>query len=110
MKLYVDLTGKQFTVSREAEEKRDENGKQKAERTTGRPMWTTQVFVLDTDGGEVITVTTLGERPTVRVGTAVVPVQLEALPWAQNRNGVQRNGVAYRATELKTAPAAAKAA
>jgi hypothetical protein len=103
------MAGKQFSVSRESEEKRDEHGQQKTERGTGRPMWTTQLFVQDSDGGEVVTVTTAGERPTVRVGTTVVPVQLEALPWAQTRNGTQRNGVAYRATELKV-QAAAKAA
>jgi hypothetical protein len=110
VKLYVDLTGKRVTVSRESEEKRDENGKQKTERGTGRPMWTTQLIVLDQWGGEVITVTTAGERPTVKVDAVVVPVELEALPWCQTKTGQQhRSGVAYRAAELKPA-AAVKAA
>jgi hypothetical protein len=109
VKLYVDLTGKQVTVSKEPAEKRDENGRQKSERTTGRPMWTTQLIVLDEDGGEVITVTTLGERPNVKVGALVTVTQLEVIPWCQTRNDQHRSGIAYRAAELKAA-AAVKAA
>jgi hypothetical protein len=41
-------------------------------------MWSTQVFVLDDDGGEVITVTTAGERPNVKVGQPVSLSKLEA--------------------------------
>ena len=44
-------------------------------------MWSTQVFVLDDDGGEVITVTTAGEKPNVKVGQPVSLSKLEALPW-----------------------------
>jgi hypothetical protein len=101
VKLYVDTSSKQVTVSREPVEKTDQNGRQKVERGTGRPMWSTQVFVLDEDGGEVITVTTAGERPSVRVGQPVSLSKLEALPWATNG----RNGVAFRATELKATEA-----
>ena len=100
MKLYVDTGAKQVTVSRDPEEKNDQNGRQKTERGTGRPMWSTQVFVLDDDGGEVITVTTAGERPNVKVGQSVAVSKLEALPWATNG----RNGVAFRAEEIKAAP------
>ena len=51
MKLYVDTSSKQVTVSREAAEKADgQSGRQKVERGTGRPMWSTQVIVLDEDG------------------------------------------------------------
>ena len=106
MKLYVDTTGKQVTVSRDPEPKADQNGNQKSEKGTGRLMWSTQVFVLDETGGEVIAITTAGEKPNVRVGQLVAPVQLEAIPWATNG----RNGVAFRATELKaaTGPVGAK--
>ena len=62
-------------------------------------MWSTQVFVLDDDGGEVITVTTAGERPNVKVGQLVSLSKLEALPWATNG----RNGVAFRAEDIKAA-------
>jgi hypothetical protein len=100
MKLYVDTSAKNITVSKDPVEKKDQNDRQKTERGTGRPMWSTQVFVLDDDGGEVITVTTAGERPNVRVGQIVSLSKLEALPWATNG----RNGVAFRAEEIKSAP------
>ena len=64
VKLYVDTTGKHVTVSRDPVEKTEQNGRQKQERGTGRLMWSTQVFVLDDDGGEVIAVTTAGESRT----------------------------------------------
>ena len=103
MKLYVDTSAKQVTVSRDPVEKTEQNGRQRTERGTGRPMWSTQVFVLDDDGGEVITVTTAGEKPNVKVGQLVSLSKLEALPWATNG----RNGVAFRAEELKAAGAGA---
>jgi hypothetical protein len=99
MKLYVDANGKQVTVTKDPTEKLEQNGRQKTERNTGRPMWSTQVFVLDDDGGEVITVTTAGEKPNVKVGQVVAVSKLEALPWATNG----RNGVAFRAEEIKAA-------
>jgi hypothetical protein len=97
MKLYVDTNGKQVTVTKDPTEKNDQNGRQKIERGTGRPMWSTQVFVLDDDGGEVITVTTAGEKPNVKVGQSVAVSKLEALPWHQENRG----GVAFRAEEIK---------
>jgi hypothetical protein len=100
MKLYVDTNSKQVTVTKDPVAKTDgQTDRQKTERNTGRPMWSTQVFVLDDDGGEVITVTTAGEKPNVKVGQSVAVSKLEALPWATNG----RNGVAFRAEEIKTA-------
>ena len=100
MKLYVDTNGKQVTVTKDPVAKNDgQTDRQKTERGTGRPMWSTQVFVLDDDGGEVITVTTAGEKPNVKVGQVVAVSKLEALPWATNG----RNGVAFRAEEIKAA-------
>ena len=99
MKLYVDTSSKQVSVTKEATEKLEQNGRQKVERGTGRPMWSTQVFVLDDEGGEVITITTAGEKPNVKVGQLVAVSKLEALPWATNG----RNGVAFRAEEIKAA-------
>ena len=99
MKLIVDTNGKQVTVTKDPVEKTEQNGRQKTERNTGRPMWSTQVFVLDDDGGEVITITTAGEKPNVKVGQSLTVSKLEALPWATNG----RSGVAFRAEEIKTA-------
>jgi hypothetical protein len=107
MKLYVDTSTKQVQVSKDPVEKTEQNGRQKTERGTGRPMWSTQVFVLDDDGGEVIAITTAGEKPDVKVGQLVAVSKLEALPWATNG----RNGVAFRALEIKAAaPHAVKSA
>ena len=65
----MDANGKQVTVTKDPTEKLEQNGRQKVERNTGRPMWSTQVFVLDDDGGEVITVTTAGRNlPMLRTG------------------------------------------
>jgi hypothetical protein len=97
MKLYVDTSDKQVTVSKAPEPKTDQNGQQRSERGTGRPMWSTQVFVLDEDGGQVLAVTTAGEKPDVNVGQPVTLSKLEALPWSSNG----RSGVAFRAVELK---------
>ncbi len=97
MKLYVDTKGKQFTVSRDPETKNDQNGNQRSEKGTGRPMWSTQVFVLDETGGEVITITTAGEKPNVTVGQLVAVELLEAIPWATNG----RNGTAFKSVSLK---------
>jgi hypothetical protein len=97
VKLYVDTKGKQATVSLDPVEKRDQNGTQKSEKGTGRWMWSTQVFILDENGGEVISITTAGEKPSVTVGQPLSIVGLEAIPWATNG----RNGVAFRAVELR---------
>jgi hypothetical protein len=105
MKLFVDTTGKQVTVTLESVPKNDQNGAQKSEKGTGRLMWSTQVFVLDENGGEVITVTTAGEKPNVKVGQPVTVSQLEAIPWAANG----RNGVAFRAMELRSVSAVSAA-
>ena len=106
MKLYVDATGKQMTVSMDPVAKLDQNGVQKSEKGTGRLMWSTQVIVLDETGGEVITITTAGEKPNVKVGQSVTVSQLEAIPWATNG----RNGVAFRAQDLRVVSVAAAAA
>jgi len=105
MKLYVETAGKSLTVSKASEPKQDQNGTQKSEKNTGRLMWSTQVFVLDENGVEVITITTAGEKPDVKVGQPVLVSQLEAIPWATNG----RNGVAFRALELRSGSVAATA-
>ncbi|MEV4764699.1 hypothetical protein AB0J89_18960 [Micromonospora chokoriensis] len=97
MKLYVDTQSKQVQVTKDPEPKNDQNGNQRSERNTGRLMWSTQVFVLDETGGEIITITTAGEKPGVTVGQLVAVEQLEAIPWATK----ERNGVAFRAITLK---------
>src|SRR5262245_27837004 len=55
MRLTVDTSNVAFTVTKNPEEKNDQNGKQKFDRD-GQPMWTTQVMALDGTGGEVLAV------------------------------------------------------
>ena len=105
VKIYVDTTGKQVTVSKDPEPKLDQNGTQRSDKKTGRLMWSTQVVVLDETGAEVIAVTTAGEKPDVKVGQPVSVSSLEAIPWAANG----RNGVAFRATELRSVQVAVAA-
>lgn len=108
VKIYVDTTGKQLTVSRAPEPKTDQSGKQRSERETGRLMWSTQIFVLDETGGEVVMVTTAGEKPNVSQGDLVSLVQMEAVPWSMESNGKARSGVSFRAAEIKKAVASSK--
>ena len=102
MKLVIDTQGKTFTVTKEAVEKQDQNGRQKQDRITNEPLWTVQVMALDETGGEMLNVTVAGQMPKVTVGTAVGLVELEAIPWATNG----KNGVAFRARQINTLGAA----
>lgn len=106
MKLLLDISRTQFTVTRGVAEKVDENGRQKTQRQTNEPLWTVQVMALDESGGEVLNVTVAGIPPKVNVGQVVIPVGLEAIPWAQSG----RNGVAFRAVSLNPATAKTTAA
>jgi len=110
MKLIIDTAGKTFTITKAATEKREQGqngreGRQKTDRNTDELLWVVQVMALDETGGEVINVTLAGNvMPKVNVGSAVAPVELEAIPWATNG----KNGTAYRAKSLN-AQAAGKA-
>lgn len=107
MKLRIDLSNMTFVVTKLPEAKM-RDGKQQV-NASGVPKWTTQLMVLDmTDesgGGSVIQVVTEGEKPSFTLTQSVAPVGLEAIPWMQNG----KNGVAYRAQEIKAAKQAAPA-
>lgn len=99
MRLIIDTSRVHtFTVGLEPAPKKDQNGVQRVDRATNAPMWTVQLVAVDDGGAEVINVTTVGtEPPKVKAGDVVTPVDLQAIPWAQNG----RNGTAYRATQVK---------
>lgn len=98
MRLVIDTSQVTFTVGREAQPKTDQNGVQRVERNTNVPMWTVQLVAMDETGAEVISVTVAApQAPKVTTGSVVSPVELQAIPWAQNG----RNGVAFRATEIE---------
>lgn len=102
MRLLVNTENVQFTVTMNPGPKLDNAGKQKFDRVTNLPMWTVQVMALDERGGEMLNVTVVSEvRPDVMVGQLVSPVDLEALPWANDREGKVRSGVAFRAAALR---------
>jgi hypothetical protein len=101
MRLMIDTSQVTFTVGREAQPKTDQNGVQRVERNTNIPMWSVQLVAMDNGGAEVITVTVAASQPPkVSIGSLVTPSELQAIPWAQNG----RNGVAFRATDIKTVP------
>jgi hypothetical protein len=98
MRLLIDTSRVSFTVGREAQPKTDQNGIQRVERNTNIPMWSVQLVAMDDGGAEVINVTvTAPVAPKVSIGTVVTPVELQAIPWAQNG----KNGTAFRATDIK---------
>jgi hypothetical protein len=102
MRLLVDVSRVKFTVTKAVDKKTDQHGTQKTDRHTGEALWSTQVMALDETGGEMLTITTAGQPPKVSVGQDVVPVELEAIPWATNG----RNGTAFKAVSLNVAGAA----
>lgn len=101
MKLLVDTSRVQFQVTKEPDEKRDQNGTQKVDRKTGELLFIVQVMALDESGGDILTVTVAGAKPRVQVGQVVRPVELEAIPWATNG----RSGTAFRAKSIETVQA-----
>lgn len=96
MKLDIDISKKFFTVAKEPEPKVDAGGVQKLERATESPMWTTQLFVRDESGGDIISVITAGTKPDVEPGEEVNVIDLYAYEW-ENKG---RHGLNYRATAI----------
>lgn len=95
-KLYIDTDEWEMRVAKDPEAKLDNNGIQRRDKSLDLPLWATQVFVRDTTGGDVILITTAGEKPEVKAGQLIDVDRLEAIPWATSG----RNGVAYRAADL----------
>jgi hypothetical protein len=62
MNLELKTDGVDFVVSKLPEPKNDENGAQKADRTTGELLFVTEMVVMDDSGAEVIKVTTGGAQ------------------------------------------------
>jgi hypothetical protein len=106
LKIYVDTSKHTYTVSQRPAPKVGDrkSGAQKIDQASGLPMWTTELTALaHTGGASVIQVTTTGQMPPqVSIGEAVVPDDLEALPWSnRGGDGETRTGIAYRASALR---------
>jgi hypothetical protein len=106
MQLMIETSRVSFTVGREVQPRNDQNGVQRTDKETRLPMWTVQLVAVDARGAEVINVTYVGQTPPkVTPGQPVTPIELQAIPWAQNG----KNGTAFRASEFKTVTASASA-
>lgn len=101
----VDINGSRFTVGAPPKPKTDMEGRQRQDRMTGTPLFTTQLVKVDDEGAEILAVTTSG-APQVEQGAEVRPVGLIAIPWQQG----QRSGVAFKADRIEPAHAPASKA
>lgn len=96
MKLRIDTTGVSFTCTRAPEQRVNfDTGSPRVDKATGVPLWLVQVMALDESGGDVISVTVVGE-PQVTAGHVVTVIGLVALPWSHDG----RSGIAYRADAI----------
>lgn len=106
MRLLIDIARMNFTVGRPFERKADETGVQRLDRKTRLPLWAAQLIVMDEAGADTIVVTiAAADPPQLQQGQPVTPVNLIAQPWS--RNG--RDGVAYRADDIRTIASAKSA-
>ena len=94
----VDINGSRFTVGSPPKPKNDMEGRQRQDRVTGTPLFTTQLVKVDEEGAEIVAVTTPG-APQFAQGAEVRPVSLVAIPWQQG----QRSGVAFKADAIEPA-------
>ena len=99
MKLMVDVSDVQFTVSRPFAPKTDQAGAQRTEKGTGRPLHVVQLVAIDGTGAETINVTVAAETPPrLTQGQSVMPEGLEAIPWVKSNTSSAQ--VAFRATSI----------
>jgi hypothetical protein len=105
MQLEIKTQGVEFVVSRAPQPKNDNDGRQKADRDSGAPLYVTELVAMDDTGAEVIKVTTAGQ-PRVTTRQLVTVVGLVATPW--NIDG--RGGVAFRAESITPVPIDASSA
>ena len=95
VQLEIKTQGVEFVVSRAPQPKNDNDGRQKADRDSGAPLYVTELVAMDDTGAEVIKVTTAGQ-PRITTRQLVTVVKLVATPW--NIDG--RGGVAFRAESI----------
>jgi hypothetical protein len=106
LRLMLNTTDTVFEVSIPAKPKLDMNNTHKHDRNSGLPMWTARLYargrVGDALWSAVFDVTVVAaEKPSATVCQQVVPLDLEALPWASEREGKTRTGIAYKASALQ---------
>jgi hypothetical protein len=99
MQLEMKTQGVEFVVSRAPQPKNDNDGRQKADRDSGAPLYVTELVAMDDTGAEVIKVTTAGQ-PRITTRQLVTVVKLVATPW--NIDG--RGGVAFVRSQSLPSP------
>lgn len=101
MKHHLDMDDKRLIVTKNPEPKNIGYGsaaEQRIDKTTELPLWSTQVVVMDEDGGTIINITTVGQKPPdVQIDDEVIAHRLEAVPWFASG----RSGIAYKADVIE---------
>lgn len=96
MELQLKTDGVDFVVSKVPAAKNDENGRQKADRTTGELLYVTKLVAMDDDGAEVIKITTGGAAPKVGKRQMVTVTGLRVAHWAMEG----RSGLTFKAESI----------
>jgi hypothetical protein len=101
-RLMLDTTNVIFEVSQPATPKM-ENGTQKLDFETKMPVWMVVLYARGRGWSAVFNVAVINpEKPTSDVCEQVIPVDLEALPWAnKRRDGEVQSGTAFRCVGLE---------
>ena len=103
-RLMQDITDTIFEVSQPATAKLDEKtGTQKLDFETKLPVWMVVLYARGRGWSAVFNVAVINaEKPTADVCEQVVPVGLEAFPWANKRkDGDINSGVSFKCTALQ---------
>src|SRR5919107_6081225 len=103
-RLMQDITDTIFEVSQVAMPKLDEKtGTQKLDFETKLPVWMVVLYARGRGWSAVFNVAVINaEKPTADVCEQVVPVGLEAFPWANKRkDGDINSGVSFKCTALQ---------
>jgi len=106
--------GSEFEVSKRPVPKTDEKGVQRVDRATGLPVWVVEVtaFTDEENGASVMAVSLASSSvPALRWRERVEVVDLEMIPWAnKDRGGDLRQGVSFRASDIRPLQVYASAA
>jgi hypothetical protein len=103
-RLMLDTTHVIFEVSQPAMPKLDEKtGAQKLDFETKLPVWMVVLYARGRGWSAVFNVAvTNADKPTADVCEQVVPVNLEAFPWANKRkDGEINSGVSFKCLDLQ---------
>jgi hypothetical protein len=103
-RLMQDITDTIFEVSQPATPKLDEKtGTQKLDFETKLPVWMVVLYARGRGWSAVFNVAVCNvEKPTADVCEQVVPIGLEAFPWANKRkDGDINSGVSFKCSALE---------